>query len=139
VYRPALKPTFEREHPVKRFLLLAAILGLSSQAHAMSYAEVLKIQVCRGEVRCVGYDGYGGPCYAGYGGPLYDGYGGACYAGYGGPLYEGYGGPLYAGYGGACYSGYGGACYAGYGGNCYSGAGGTGENCPLECYTVCRD
>lgn len=47
---------------------------------------------------CIGYDGYGGNCYAGYGGPLNAGYGGACYAGYGGPMYDGYGGPLFSGY-----------------------------------------
>ncbi len=57
---------------------------------------------------CIGYDGYGGPCYSGYGGAAYDGYGG----------------PAYDGYGGACYDGYGGPCYDGYGG---------GTSCPAVC------
>ena len=55
---------------------------------------------CPAVCNCIGYDGYGGPCYKGYGGPAYDGYGG--------PAYDGYGGPCYKGYGGACYEGYGG-------------------------------
>lgn len=103
-----------------------------------TWEEIHQIRMCRGEERCVGYDGYGGPCYRGYGGPLYDGYGGGCYAGYGGPLYEGYGGRLYNGYGGNCYKGYGGVCYDGYGGNCYGGYGGDGTKCPIQCPTVCR-
>ncbi len=89
---------------------------------------------------CIGYDGYGGPCYSGYGGACYDGYGGPCYDGYGGGSYDGYGGPCYDGYGGAAYDGYGGpaydgyggACYAGYGGPCYDGYGG-GTSCPAVC------
>ena len=74
-------------------LTLAVLLGSAGVTFSVA-AE------CPAVCNCIGYNGYGGPCYAEYGGKAY--------AGYGGPAYAGYGGPCYADYGGACYAGYGG-------------------------------
>jgi hypothetical protein len=107
-------------------------------AGGMSQADAIKVLMCTGKIKCVGYDGYGGPCSKGYGGGLYDGYGGPCYDGYGGALNKGYGGALDNGYGGNCNDGYGGECYAGYGGNCYEGYTSSPKVCPVQCYTACQ-
>lgn len=124
-----------------RFILLVLVAVINQSALADD-----AWRQCNCDVRCIGYDGPGGPCfdgpggprYAGPGGPLFDGPGGACFVGPGGPMYTGPGGAYFAGPGGPLFNGPGGPCFEGPGGPCFNGPGGTGEECDVSlCHLSC--